>query len=109
MIFYAPELESSRFKKLKPEINAMFSNLETWSNPAILMTRETRNPIPVYNNTAEGKPVDFAEGVDNLADLGYNTLVTTSPLTSLIRSQSKIGKFALEADKVIYLNLLETK
>lgn len=46
---------------------------------------------------------DHADSIDYLKSKGYNTLISTTPITSLYRSQDMIGKFAMEADKVIYI------
>jgi len=43
--------------------------------------------------------------VDKLLAEGYNTLISTTPITNLFHSQESIGKFALAADKVIYLSI----
>jgi len=43
--------------------------------------------------------------VDKLLAAGYNTLISTTPIAELFRSQDQIGKFALAADKVIYLSI----
>ena len=46
------------------------------------------------------------EAFDSLKFKGYNTLITTVPYARLFRSQERVGQFALEADKVIYLHII---
>jgi hypothetical protein len=46
------------------------------------------------------------ETFDSLKAKGYNVLITTVPYTRLFREQDKLGEFALAADKVIYLNII---
>jgi len=107
-VFNIPELDSPRYEKSMPDVLKAFNKC-LQSPDGMSMVDDNHGAIPVYNNMANGVPLDTPEGIDKLIDLGYNTLVTTTPLTSLLRSQSKTGKFALEADKVIYLSLTEPK
>ena len=47
-----------------------------------------------------------SDDVDKFLKEGYNTLITTIPVSGLFRQQSAIGKFALEANKIIYITIV---
>ena len=96
-IFYMPELGMPRYQDILPDVMDVFSHAESWGEGSLMFS----------NDSSRGVTEDTPEEVDNFSNLGYNTLVTTIPLTSLLRAQSKTGKFALEADKVIYISLEE--
>ena len=100
IIFHIPELASHG--RLPVVFNDLRDCME-WDATTMHFTDPHSAPLPLHR---EGL---LSGELDNIIADQYNTLITTTPLTNLIRSQSEIGKFALEADKVIYLSLNEPK
>jgi len=52
--------------------------------------------------------VSTAEAIDKFKEEGYNTLISTTAISNLFLNQDQIGKFALEADKVLYISIAGT-
>jgi hypothetical protein len=85
-VFYTPNWSS--VNKYESEINALDPNIKQ------------------INAT------DLRQGnitVDSLIEEGYNTLITAAPAANLFFSQQEMGKFALRADKVIYVSKIGTE
>jgi len=57
--------------------------------------------VALYNPGNE----DPTEYIDRLVEKGYNTLLTTQALDNLLRNQKVVGKFGLQADKVVHISL----
>lgn len=77
-IYYEPNTYGQTKKLLSPDV------VSGWNNAMI-------TPI--------------SRGTNELIRDGYDTLITTVPHTRLFHTQDEVGKFALEADKIIYINV----
>jgi len=102
-IFHMPELSKLYSGRKRSEILDKLKKASDWPDTNISFLDAGKHTGDLLSTTLT------SEELDNLVLAGYNTLVTTTPLTSLIRSQTEIGKFALEADKVIYISIKEPK
>lgn len=105
VVFYMPEIGANS-DKLKAIQN--LKGCETWGDGNHSAISEPPVPLPWTLSSSTPMSMNSPDKLDKILEEGYNTLVTTAPLTSLIRSQSQVGKFAIAADKVIYLKLKET-
>ena len=104
-LFHIGELDSSGFQKAMPDVIDALRDCDTWGTESSRTEPVSYSDSFIKPLSDENEPKEF----DKLSNIGYNTLVTTTPITSLISSQSKIGMFALNADKVIYIHLKEPK
>jgi len=108
VVFHIRDFQSAAKPGLVPRAN--FSSLPTKMIARADQQYEQLSELLNCTSWCESKhfyDFDAANGtnsVDVLED-GYRTLVTTTPLTEMITSQSALGKFALTADKVIYIDL----
>ena len=97
VLFYMPELSNSA--RIADALLGLQQCTE-WGTDSMHYT-DTRHLL--------GDDPGSIKSIDLLLEEGYDTLVTTTPITNQIRSQSSIGQFALKADKVIYLSLKGNK
>jgi len=74
----------------KPSENALGSEFLDWDDNVIRV------------NAGD---VDTAEAIDKFKAAGYNTLISTTAISNLFHNQDQIGKFAFQADKVLYISI----
>ena len=101
VLFHIPELDAPNSKLPLPlrELRECAS----WGKDSGFYTDPLRG-IPSYR--IDGRQI--ADAIDDIVKEGYTTLVTTKPIAGQLNSQAAIGRFALKADKVIYISLKET-
>ena len=101
VLFHIPELDSPNAKLPIPLRE--LSECITWGKDSGFYTDPLRG-IPSYK--VDGR--QLADAIGDIVKEGYTTLITTKPIAGQLNSQAAIGRFALKADKVIYISLKET-
>jgi hypothetical protein len=103
VIFHIPELDSPYKSRVLHSTIEALGDCNTWTKNCRHFSDPMSGSLPIFRQSASD------DAPDTISEAGYNTLVTTTPVTGLIRAQSELGKFALKADKVIHISLKETK
>lgn len=87
--------QSSIYKELNDQTVSLFENLN-WDSPIIHIERARYTPDFID---------DMQSKVDMAKEKGYNTVILTSDINEVLRSQSFVGKIVMDADKILYLLL----
>lgn len=89
----ATHTASPLVKELQDQAVNIFENLN-WDSPILQIEKGGYNDSQVRETQSK---IDFAK------EKGYNTIILTSRLNDVLRSQSFLGKVVMDADKVLYL------